>query len=438
MAAEQALNKQSCIMNDGCARISKAAALAISDKLCIDHTPGVFQGRIASAKGIWMVDALDEKPSKDDGEFWIEVTDSQLKFEGHLEDCIYPEKERITFEVSSFSKKLSSASLNFQLIPILLNRGVPEDTLKDLLQADLKDRVGQLEEAMASGLSLRKWNQETNPIMSERSVSGSIEILGGLPASTPEKINWFVEQGFEPKECLYLKDLLFKAIKEYCLKLKNRLNIGIGRSTSALIIADPLAILEEGEIHLDFSTTFRDPRSHWEEVMPHVIDVLVARLPAVLPSDIQKVRAVFKPELRIYRDVVIFSSKGICSLAEKLSGGDYDGDRAWICWEPSLVDSFENFAVPNCPWLDSYGIEKDKMKVGEIFGMPDYTSRFLHHAFRFNLQANLLGSCTNYHESLCYSHTRIDDPKAMAIGSLLGILVDRAKAGIKFDNDVWA
>lgn len=86
-----------------------------------------------------------------------------------------------------------------------------------------------------------------------------------------------------------MKELLFKAIKEYCLKLENRLNIGIGRSTSALIIADPLAILEEGEIHLGFSTTFRDPRSHWEEVMLHDIDVLVARLPAVLPSDIQKV-----------------------------------------------------------------------------------------------------------------------------------------------------
>ena len=78
------------------------------------------------------------------------------------------------------------------------------------------------------------------------------------------------------------------------------------------------------------------------------------------------------------------------------------------------------------------------MRVTDIFGMPDYTSLFLHHAFRFNLQTNLLGSCTTYHESLCYSHTRIDDPKAMAIGSLLGLLVDRAKAGIKFDNDVWA
>ena len=102
-----------------------------------------------------------------------------------------------------------------------------------------------------------------------------------------------------------------------------------------------------------------------------------------------------------------------------------------------MVNSFENFPVPKCPSLHSYGIERDRMTVADIYRMPDYTSQFLHHSFRFNLQTNLLGSCTTYHESLCYSHTRIDDPKAMAIGSLLGILVDRAKAGIKFDNDVW-
>lgn len=83
--------------------------------------------------------------------------------------------------------------------------------------------------------------------------------------------------------------MLFKAIKEYCLRLENRMNIGIGKSTSALMIADPLGILEVDEIQLCFSSTFRDPKSRWEDVMLHDTDVLVARLPALLPSDIQKV-----------------------------------------------------------------------------------------------------------------------------------------------------
>lgn len=67
------------------------------------------------------------------------------------------------------------------------------------------------------------------------------------------------------------------------------MNIGIGRSTYAFMIADPLAILEENEIHLGFSNSFRDAKSGFDETMLHDVDVLVARLPAHLPSDVQKV-----------------------------------------------------------------------------------------------------------------------------------------------------
>ena len=71
------------------------------------------------------------------------------------------------------------------------------------------------------------------------------------------------------------------------------MNIELAKSTYAYMIADPLAILEEDEIHLGFSNMFKDPKDKWEEVMLHDIDVLVARLPASLPSDIQKVGHVF-------------------------------------------------------------------------------------------------------------------------------------------------
>ena len=67
------------------------------------------------------------------------------------------------------------------------------------------------------------------------------------------------------------------------------MNIGLGRSTYAYMIADPLAILEEDEIHFGFSSVFHDPDSGFDQSILHNIDVLVARLPAHLPSDIQKV-----------------------------------------------------------------------------------------------------------------------------------------------------
>lgn len=71
------------------------------------------------------------------------------------------------------------------------------------------------------------------------------------------------------------------------------MNIGLGRSTYAYMIADPLAILEEDEIHFGFSSVFHDPDSGFDQSILHNIDVLVARIPAHLPSDIQKVTVFF-------------------------------------------------------------------------------------------------------------------------------------------------
>ena len=181
------------VMNDGCARISRTAARDIASSLGIDYVPSVFQGRIAGAKGIWMVDALDESIANDRG-YWIEITDKQLKFAGHkCDQWMQPDPKRVTFEVQNYSKKLSAASLNFQLMPILEDRGVPYTVFKRLLEEDLNAKVSELEAAMGSGLDIRIWNQENNPVTEERMQHNGIEMLGGLPSSLSERINWFVE-----------------------------------------------------------------------------------------------------------------------------------------------------------------------------------------------------------------------------------------------------
>ncbi|KAL6722297.1 hypothetical protein ACLMJK_001404 [Lecanora helva] len=430
------------VMNDGCARISRDAALAIANTRGLDQVPSVLQGRIGPAKGVWMVDVLDERPShvaRRDGTCpWIEITDSQLKYAPHPIDALMPDRDRLTFEVNKTSKKLSPSPLSFQLIPILEDRGVPPMVFERLLRDDLNDKLGDLELALDDSLALRKWNQDTSPVTHERAQYGGIEMGGALPESSSEQINWFVEHGFEPRSCLFLKDLLWKSIRSYCLRLESRMKIGLERSTSAFMIADPLGLLEEDQVHIGFSRGFRDKNLGFNEIMLHEIDILVARLPAHLPSDIQKVRAVFKPELRIYRDVIVFSSRGKASLASKLSGGDYDGDTAWICWEPDIVDPFTNADVPEAPAPEIYGIEKDKTKVSDLLLLEDYTGKFLQHSFRLNLQTSMLGICSNYHESLCYHNGNINSPQAIAIGILLGYLVDSAKGGFKFDETQWA
>lgn len=161
--------------------------------LGMDHTPAVYQGRIAGAKGIWMVDALDENPLLTSRNFWIEINDSQLKFEGHAIDAISPDEERVRFEVNDYSRRLSPSSLNFQLMPILADRGVPTQTFRDRLEEDLTLRVRELKVAMESSTALRKWNQDNNSVSGDRAGYGGIEMQGGLPLSRAEKINWFLE-----------------------------------------------------------------------------------------------------------------------------------------------------------------------------------------------------------------------------------------------------
>ena len=157
-----------------------------------------------------------------------------------------------------------------------------------------------------------------------------------------------------------------------------------------------------------------------------------------------KVRARFLPELLEYRDVIVFSVKGACSLAEKLSGGDFDGDRAWVCWDPSIVQPFHNYVnpadprnLPSMPDDRELGIEKDVRNVSSLVAEPNDLSAFLHHAFDFTFQENMLGRCTAYHEALCYHGRAIDDPAAMKIASLAGRLVDGAKGGLQFSPANW-
>ena len=93
--------------------------------------------------------------------------------------------------------------------------------------------------------------------------------------------------------------------------------------------------------------------------------------------------------------------------------------------------------MPGPPSLDTYGISKETTKVGEIYDHHDYLTRFLHLGFGFNLQKDLLGSCSNYHKSLCYHEKDISGTSAIEIALLLGLLVDRAKGGYLFDTETW-
>lgn len=94
-------------------------------------------------------------------------------------------------------------------------------------------------------------------------------------------------------------------------------------------VADPTHTLSPGEVSLHFSTGILDKRTGRSRTFIEG-DLLVARNPALLPSDIQKVTAVYNKHLREIKDVIVFSAQGMRSLVSMLSGGDYDGDKVYV------------------------------------------------------------------------------------------------------------
>ncbi|KAK2469067.1 hypothetical protein H9L39_19335 [Fusarium oxysporum f. sp. albedinis] len=249
-------------------------------------------------------------------------------------------------------------------------------------------------------------------------------------------MSFLSDGGFEPLQLQYLHNLTIDHMESQWKNTKDKMRIEISQSTWALMVVDFQGVLGPDEVQLCFSGPFNDGFEQRYDL--EGFDVIVARCPAHLPSDIQKVKAVFKPELRHLKDVVVFPFTGQEPLAGKLSGGDYDGDRAWICWDSDIVDNFRNAEVPQKPSFNGY-FEANNHTVESLIlkhGKSRYLDYLLEEAFTFHLAPKLVGLCTNYKERLAYDKNSIEDPSVINMSWLLSALVDQPKSGFTFNKKI--
>ncbi|KAF2461982.1 RNA dependent RNA polymerase-domain-containing protein, partial [Lineolata rhizophorae] len=435
------------VMNDGCAVMSQGAAREIWRAMGqTGPIPSVFQARIGGWKGLWIRGASAEAGPRDN-EIWIEVSKSQKKFERPDEDFVDDTFDpiRLSFEVLNYSRPPTSASLHTSFIPILQDRGVPQEALETVVLDFLEYSRQEILYNLDHKDRLRSWLR-TQFEGEQRPHDDAIQWYAGLPRLLQDKIVLLLESGFLPKKLPYLGNLFHLLLDSHFRKLTRNLRIPLPRSTMVYGIADPTGALLPGEIHLAFSGSFRaeDLNAGEEECFQFLNDraVLVARHPALRNSDIQKVRAVYKMELSHIVDVVVFPSRGKFPLASKLQGGDYDGDTFWVCFEPSLVDSFKNAPAPrNLPGPENFGIRVDRRKLGDLvtneksLGLP--LRRFVDEAFKFRCQPSYLGMVTNYHGNLAYKEDSINSDGVKDLASLHDHLIDSKKNGYTFDENMW-
>lgn len=157
---------------------------------------------------------------------------------------------------------------------------------------------------------------------------------------------------------------------------------------------------------------------------------MIARNPCNLPSDVRKFQAVNPDEdsgfpKHLFWDVVVFSIHPIDghAPADFLSGGDYDGDRAWCCWDKRLMN-FQNHPLPApLPENDPH-IHEIRTPIKSI-PLEDFENFMLDRCLEF--QTNL-GRITLLHmnwadvEGLCHS-------RSIYLGQLCQVAVDSFKSG---------
>lgn len=427
------------VMNDGCSQISVAAARRICEMLRLDAPwPTVFQGRINGAKGLWSIDGSYDDQSKD---IWISINDSQLKIQPRPEDLSTDtcENGRWTFELVSHSMMPAPSCLFLDFIPIMENRGVPRDIIIDVIGQEIKLEFEGFLESLHSMQSLRQWLEINFPGELLRNREFGVPFAAGFPKDELEKVVLMIESGFDVGQSRLLARSLMTTLRLWVRYMLERLKIRCEQSVMPLGIADPLGCLAPGHISLHFSQPVSGVYVGTTQCYLEC-EVLVARLPALRGSDIQRVRAVYKPELKHLKNVVVFPSRGSIPLASKLQGGDYDGDKFWVCWDPQLVNQFKNApsSVISKP-LRHYGIRQDKRTVQQIVDGRDDEAhgliRLMNEATNFAFEDKMLGKVTIAHKRLAYKRRSLIDPDVEELADIHDLIIDAKKNGYRWTQD---
>ncbi|KAI9780701.1 MAG: hypothetical protein M1816_002779 [Peltula sp. TS41687] len=206
--------KKQRVMNDGCARMSVAAANELwRDRGELGPVLSVFQGRIANAKGLWVRSPDLEKDARDPT--WIETTKSQREFHRHDQDKDEAtfDKQRMTFELLDWSKPPSCSQLSISLLPILRDRGVPEESIAQFVRSQLQLERQQFFHALSDQPSLLAWISERFPVIEEN--DGSDSLQGSMPKSRSERISCLLRAGFRPDSCYYLSTLIMRGVRDW-------------------------------------------------------------------------------------------------------------------------------------------------------------------------------------------------------------------------------
>ncbi|KAG0706616.1 RNA dependent RNA polymerase-domain-containing protein [Suillus ampliporus] len=465
------------IMTDGCGFISGAALTAIMRVMHYPSRPTAVQGRIAGAKGMWVLHP-DPEHQVADGLPMIWIRDSQNKINlGPLHELDVGHR---IFDLLSPSRVTGPSRLSSQTLVNLAHGRVPLSILKELMADGLHEEVRQLTEWNGPDSMLMVWQAVEHAgrvVISRlrRRIAGQARALGlgqlrpneelvdeiddrddvaalgasdprsrnphsGEPQTLHESVLELLQAGFHPMKL----DRLFHKL-EYVVTLVldeyiEKFHIPVKESLEAYIIPDPYGVLEEGQIHFRSSELITDPDSGTQ--MDIVTgSVLVWRNPTRLPSDIQKVTAVSHPKLAHYFDVIVFPVKGGRSPASYLGGGDYDGDTVTLVWSKRLVENFNTTPLCEAPVNLSNEFEREVEHVVDFDKrVSKLSAKEAQTAFQkvllLGLAETKVGLYSKFHDLAVYERGYAS-AAAIRLAYMFTTCLDASKTGLRVKADVF-
>lgn len=434
--------KENTVMNDGCSLAQPYLFKKVEQAFRRTNMPSLAQFRCAGAKGIVSRQRIDGPydPDKQPSGPLLHINPSQLKVQPINRDLRNHDEHYLSFDVVTINYEVKEAVLYHDFLAPMIERHVPPEAIVEIATRSARAEADEFIQALEDPKIIRDWIRKQNASMEDRRREFDMATLCGFPRSTMEKAILMIESGFEAKKFEPLAELIKKEVEGiFDHKMKN-FRIALPRSANIIGIADPSGTLEPGEIYIAFSKGVMDPVVTSMECFHLECNVLAGRNPASRSSDLQKVRAVYKKELNHLKDVVVFSAKGPRPLADKLSGGDYDGDIFWICWEQLLVEPFKNAPAPqSLPEPRSFGIEIDEKKLGDIVKDPeseDQVRRFVQICTANRMKPNLLGQVTVTLSRVIHEKG-MRHPVSVDLMFLKDFVIDADKTGHTFTNEAF-
>ncbi|KAG8743840.1 hypothetical protein FRC10_011307 [Ceratobasidium sp. 414] len=446
------------IMTDGCGFLNWAALKAIQEKMGWDVFPVHVQARIAGAKGLFALHPENRDPNEQP-QIWIRSSQNKVK----LQRKDTWSRFHYVLDVCSGPFFQQPSSITYEMILCLSARGVPDHILIELIRKSIENIANDHEPPQHAHGSHVLWDSiynthrvlqnrlrqvispeqqraqgffsygEDGEISPEEAISakwdGVPDPNSGTPATAQEQILGWLQAGFSPtdpwviEKLVYLQEKLMKAaVKKF--------RITIPKSLRAHIIPDPIGVLDEGEVFFASGQTLLEDSSGLKK------HCLTGPVIVIAVED-------YRLWSLGYHDVVVFSTKGDCSLASLLSGGDYDGDNVVMIWDEAITSSFINSDLSSARPSDGFekdNFDKSKEMLGDVVSRLKLQKRELQTELVKALLQGAVASRLEGRYNIFYRNSAylngLDHPDTVRLGHMFTQCLDSTKSGLVVKKDV--